>query len=273
MPFRLLVIGASGFLGTEVLNLAREAGHTAIGTAFSASGNGLAHLDVRDRDAFARLRADAKPDAVINTAAVMNDWATTALAPIGIAAACAASDTRFVHVSSDAVFIGGDRYSYDETCPPAPSTPYGAAKAAAEVGVAAVNPAAAILRTSWIVGNGRSPFETFVQALAAGKAEGGLFTDDFRCPVHVTDLAAALLELCSSGYAGVLHAAGSDTVSRFELGGLIARRHGLNAENLPQVAKSAIGEPGVTVRLNSSKAAGALETDLRGAKAFTAEAA
>jgi dTDP-4-dehydrorhamnose reductase len=253
MSLRLLVIGASGFLGTEVLNLAREAGHTAIGTAYSASVNGLTHLDVRDRDAFARLKGDVKPDAVINTAAVMNDWATTALAPIGIAAECAASLTRFVHVSSDAVFIGGDRDSYDETSPP----------------VAAVNPAAAIVRTSWIVGNGRSPFETFVQALAAGKAEGGLFTDDFRCPVHVTDLAAALLELCPSDYAGVLHAAGADMVSRYELGVLIARRDGLNTENLPQVTKSAIGEPGATVRLDSAKAAGALETELRGANAFT----
>ncbi|MDN3239683.1 sugar nucleotide-binding protein [Glycomyces tritici] len=103
MSLRLLVIGASGFLGAEVVNLAGEVGHAVTGTAYSTRGNGLTQLDVRDRDAFARLNGDVMPDAVINTAAVMNDWTTTALAPIGIAAACAASGTRFVHVSSDAV--------------------------------------------------------------------------------------------------------------------------------------------------------------------------
>jgi dTDP-4-dehydrorhamnose reductase len=38
-----------------------------------------------------------------------------------------------------------------------------------------------------------------VHALASGAAAGALYTDDVRCPVHVSDLAAALLELAAAG--------------------------------------------------------------------------
>jgi dTDP-4-dehydrorhamnose reductase len=46
--------------------------------------------------------------------------------------------------------------------------------------------------------------------------------------VHVTGLAAALLELAASPHAGACHVAGADAVSRYELGLLIAARDGLN---------------------------------------------
>ncbi|MCD0445906.1 sugar nucleotide-binding protein [Glycomyces sp. A-F 0318] len=262
---RLLIIGASGYLGRELLNMARECGHVVVGTSYSTSANGLMHLDVRDRRAFAQIDADFMPDAVINAAYRQDDWATTALAPIGIAAECAASSCRFIQVSSDAVFSGGGRDAYDETCPPAPATPYGAAKAAAEAGIAEVHPAAAIVRTSWIVGDGRSPFEQFVGTLARGEGEGVLFTDDVRCPVHVTDLACALLELCELDCAGVLHVAGADVMSRYDLGCLLAKRDGLDAHDLPQGTR---GHEGATVRLDSAKARGMLSTQLRGAQAF-----
>jgi dTDP-4-dehydrorhamnose reductase len=50
---------------------------------------------------------------------------------------------------------------------------------------------------SLIIGDGDSAHEKHVHALAAGAVTGALFTDDIRCPVHVTDLAAALLELAA----------------------------------------------------------------------------
>jgi hypothetical protein len=55
-------------------------------------------------------------------------------------------------------------------------------------------------------------------ALADSAVTGALFTDDVRCPVHLTDLAAALLELAAAPYEGVHHVADADAVSRHELG-------------------------------------------------------
>lgn len=105
------------------------------------------------------------------------------------AVAAASAGARLMHVSSDAVFSGAAIH-YDETANPDPTTPYGAAKAAAETAVRAIIPTAVIARTSLIIGDQDSPHERQVHACASG-AEGVPFTDDMRCPVHVADLAAA----------------------------------------------------------------------------------
>ena len=190
-----------------------------------------------------------------------------------VALAAAAAGTRLVHVSSDAVF-SGTASSYDETCLPDPVTPYGAAKAAAETSVKGISRGAVIVRTSLIIGDeGDSQHERLVHALACGAAAGVLYTDNVRCPVHVTDLAAALLELASSAYAGVCHVAGPDAVSRYELGLLIAARDGLDRAALPAGLCAATDRPGpLDVRLDSNRTQARVATRLRGAREFLAPA-
>jgi dTDP-4-dehydrorhamnose reductase len=185
-----------------------------------------------------------------------------------VAAAAAAVGARLVHVSSDAVF-SGRAGRHDETCPPCPATPYGAAKAAAETAVTGLDPAAAIARTSLIIGDGDSPQEARVHGLASGTVEGVLFTDDVRCPIHVTDLASALLELAASPYSGIHHVAGADALSRHELGVLIARRDGLDERGLPAGPRAGTGMPGaLDVRLDCAMTQSRLTTRFRGAREF-----
>jgi dTDP-4-dehydrorhamnose reductase len=230
-------------------------------------------LDVRDRDDVVALAADAHPDVIINVAYRQSDWATTATGGMHVALAAARVGARLVHVSSDAVF-SGRRARYDETHAPDPTTPYGAAKAAAETAINGLTPAAVIARTSLIIGNGQSQHERFVHALASGARTGALFTDDVRCPVHVSDLAAALLELADSPYEGVCHVAGADAVSRHELGMLIAQRDGLDPAALPAALRVDSGHAGpIDVRLDCTKTQALLATRLRGAREFLAPAA
>jgi dTDP-4-dehydrorhamnose reductase len=204
---RMLIVGASGYLGSEIRRQAVEAGHDVIGTQFSARHQGLRQLDVRDADAVAGTIGQVRPDAVVNAAYSKGNWVATAVGPGHLAACCGRAGIRLVHVSSDAVF-GGDLASYDESCDPSPVSEYGAAKAAGEVVVAAQDPRAAIVRTSLIIGDdGTSGSERLVADLARGGG-GVLFTDDVKTPVHVADLAAAVRELCASDLAGVLHVAG-----------------------------------------------------------------
>jgi dTDP-4-dehydrorhamnose reductase len=207
---------------------------------------------------------------IINAAYRQSDWATTAEGGMHVALAAAAVGARLVHVSSDAVFSGA-KARYDETRVPDPTTPYGAAKAAAETAVKGITPTAVIARTSLIIGDGNSQHERHVHALAAGTVTGALFTDDVRCPVHVTDLAAALLELAASPYAGIHHVGGTDAISRYELGVLIARRDGLDKDTLPTGLRARTGLPGpIDVRLDSTKTQARLNTHLRGAREFLA---
>lgn len=275
---RLLVVGGSGLLGQEVVRQARRAGHQVTATFHRREiSPGSRRLDIRRRADVAALVADVRPEVIINAAYLQADWATTAEGGMHVAAA--AGEARLVHVSSDAIFSGAaDRY--DETATPDPITPYGAAKAAAEVAVRGPVADAAIVRTSLIIGPGKSPtardaggsageslIERFVRDLATGVREGVLFTDDIRCPVHVSDLAAAILEL--THVPGVHHVAGPDAISRHELGVLIARRDGLDEHALPTALRAASGLPGaLAVRLDCAVTQSRLTTRLRGARDF-----
>ncbi|WP_199551866.1 sugar nucleotide-binding protein [Streptomyces sp. N35] len=270
---RVLIIGGSGFLGTELIRRAVAAGHETAATFATRRPDtspdvAWRHLDVRHAADVAGLIADVAPSVVLNASSGGAHWETTADGAAHVALAAAGQGRRLVHVSSDAVFSGA-RTHYDESCPPDPLTPYGAAKAAAETAVRHLAPEAAVARTSLIIGHGRSPHERLVHALAVGSREGALFTDDIRCPVHVTDLAAALWELALRGAPGMFHLAGPDALSRHELGVLIARRDGLDPTRLPTGLRTDTPHPGpVDVRLDSSATQRQLRTRLRGAREF-----
>ena len=270
----LLVIGGSGFLGLRITRQAQLAGHNVIAT-FHASvpptaGADWRRLDIRRRDDVTALALDTRPAVIINAAYRQSDWETTADGATHVALAAAATGARLVHVSSDAVFSGAAP-SYDETRQPDPITPYGAAKAAAETAVKGITPTAIIARTSLIIGDGDSPHERLVHALASGTAAGVLFADEVRCPVHVTDLASALLELAVWPRAGVCHVAGTDAISRYELGLLIAARDGLDQAALPVGLRAPAGRPGAPeLRLDCTKTQARLTTRLRGAREYIA---
>jgi dTDP-4-dehydrorhamnose reductase len=256
----LVTGGRHGYLGAHVTEAARAAGHDVVPV-------GSADADLRDAGAVEALVARVRPDAVVHTAYVQSDWHVTATGSAHLAVTAARHRARTVLVSSDVVFSGKDRV-YDESAPPDPVSPYGAAKAAAETAVLAVCPDAVVARTSLILGDGRSPHERLVHALAGG-ADGALFEDERRCPVHVVDLAAALVELAATEVAGVLHVAGADALSRLELGRLIATRDGLDVAALRGTTRAVAKVAGpVDVRLDSSRAAEVLRTRLRGAREF-----
>ncbi|MEH0431931.1 SDR family oxidoreductase [Streptomyces turgidiscabies] len=269
----VLIIGGSGFLGGELVRQAVSAGRHPAATYHSRPGDydGAAwhHLDLRDPLHLEEVLTTVAPDAVINVTSGGADWTITAEGGIRLALTAAERGIRLVHVSSDAVFSGTGRDRYDESCLPDPLTPYGAGKAAAETAVRLLCPDAAVARTSLIIGNGHSEHEQLVHALADGTRRGALFTDDIRCPVHVTDLAAALWEITRSDAAGVFHLAGPDALSRHELGTLIAQRDGLDASLLPAGRRADSGLPGgLCVQLDSRATQKRLAIRLRGAREF-----
>ncbi len=279
---RLLIVGASGLLGRHVAAQAHAVGWGVIGTHHSAptvpadivpyAPIEWRRLDIRAPGAVADLARAVRPDAVVHVAYQQRGptmWAITAQGAAHVALAAAAVGARLIHLSSDALFDGRSG-PYDETAPPSPITPYGAAKAAADTAVAAIAPGAAIVRTSLILSHDPPDQHTrLILDIAAGRRQDRLFTDEYRCPVAVEDLAAAILELLVNGYAGVINVAGPDAVSRHELGVLVAAAHGLSPHTLPAatVAASGLHRP-ADVRLDSALARHLLRTRLRGARAY-----
>lgn len=271
---RIFITGGTGYLGGALLRLARAAGHTLGASYFSqppAPDPDVAWLplDVRDPLAVEEALDRFRPDAVIHTAFRQGGpdlMAITAAGAGHVAAATAALSVRLVHMSSDVIFDGERAGAYREADAPSPISPYGEAKARAEALVAAASPAAAIVRTSLIYGFDPIDRQTqFALEVARGERADRLFRDEHRCPVFVDDLAAGLLELLAVDYAGVLHMAGAEAVSRYEIGRLMARACGLSPDSIAAglSAESPVRRPRNCV-LDSSRAAGLLRTRLRG---------
>jgi dTDP-4-dehydrorhamnose reductase len=269
MARRILITGATGHLGARVAERASDTGWSVVGTYLRAASEVAdEQLDVRDIAAVCELVRRVRPDVVIHTAAGRGDWRVIADGAAHVAVASAAQGSRLVHVSSDAVFSGRE-VEYDESAPPDPLYRYGAAKAAAETAIAAVDPAAAVVRTSVILGDGRGQHEVLTRDLVAGRVRGALFTDMIRKPVHVDDLAEALLELAANDYRGILNVAGPDAISRYDLGVLVARREGLDPSLIPVATLADSGtRVAADVRLITDRAVSLLHTRLRGVHEF-----
>jgi dTDP-4-dehydrorhamnose reductase len=271
---RILITGGTGYLGGALVRQASARGHTVAATYFSQAppaspGVIWLPLDVRDRLTVEDTVEELDPEVVIHTAFVQNGpdlYAVSAEGAGHVAAAATLAGARMIHLSSDVVVDGERAGAYTEADPPTPISDYGRAKASAEELVAAADPDAAIVRTSLIYGFAPiDKISRFTLDVAAGRSEARLFTDEYRCPIYVEDLAAALLELASLDYAGVLNIAGPERLSRYELGVLIARAWGVDPTTLPQglSAESPVRRPR-NCTLDIARARSLLKTRLRG---------
>jgi len=226
-------------------------------------------LDVRDELAVEDLLERLRPEVVIHTAYQQGGpdlLPVTAMGAGNVARAAAAISARLIHLSSDVIFDGEREGVYTEDDLPSPVSAYGAAKAHAEALVTAAHPGAVVVRTSLIYGF--APIDRssqFALDVATGRSPERLFTDEFRCPIYVEDLAAALLELCALPYRGPLHVAGAEVLSRYAFGALIARAWNVDPSGIQGAlsADSPVRRPR-NCALDSSRARQLLQTRLRG---------
>lgn len=240
---RLLITGASGYLGRHLLKLLPADWQVWAGFYHQpvAAGPHLSplFLDISQPDAVHAVMRSVRPDLVLHTAIARQQADFSNVIVQGsahIAAAAAHTGARLIHLSTDIVFDGADG-TYDETalpCPespagqPDPLNPHGRAKARAEVLVRELHPAPTIIRTSLIYGF--DPLDHSTSWLAEGLATGRtvtLFTDQIRCPVFAPDLAASLIELADVSFTGVVNLAGPTPLSRYDFGLLLCQRLGL----------------------------------------------
>jgi dTDP-4-dehydrorhamnose reductase len=242
LPMRLLVTGAAGMLGRDVVAAAGDAGHEVVALA-------RADLDITDSAAVHAAVHAARPDAVINCAAWTDvDGAEAAeeeaTAVNGTAAGyLAAAGALLVQVSTDYVFDGRAREPYAEDAPPAPQSAYGRSKLAGERAVAAAAPdRSAIVRSSWLFGPHGRNFVDTMRRLAAERDEIAVVDDQVGCPTYTGHLAPALVTVAERGLTGVLHVAGGGHCSWLELAEATFAEAGLTCRVRPQ-STADLGRP------------------------------
>ncbi|HVS54385.1 MAG TPA: sugar nucleotide-binding protein [Opitutaceae bacterium] len=223
----LVVLGARGTLGRAFLRLCELRGLPAIGLLRS-------NLDLADAAAV-RLTLEAlRPWAVVNCAGYVRvDEAerdettcrrenTTSAA--NVATACAELGAKLATFSSDLVFDGASDRACVESSAPAPLNVYGRSKLEAEQRVAALHPAALIVRTSAFFGpwDDHNFAAHVLRALNAGRRVPAS-TECIVSPTYVPELVNATLDLLIDGAHGLWHLANGGAVSWFAWAQAIAR--------------------------------------------------
>jgi dTDP-4-dehydrorhamnose reductase len=242
---RLLVTGAAGMLGRDVVAAAGDAGHEAVALA-------RADLDITDAAAVRAAVLAAHPDAVINCAAWTDvDGAETAEAQATaingagaghLAEAAAVADALFVHVSSDYVFDGQATEPYAEDAPVAPQGAYGRSKLAGEQVVATAGGRSTIVRSAWLFGPHGKNFVDTMRRLGAEREEIAVVDDQVGCPTYTGHLAPALVQIAERGTTGIVHVAGGGRCSWFDLAVATFAETGLNTRVKPQTTAE-LGRP------------------------------
>jgi dTDP-4-dehydrorhamnose reductase len=147
------------------------------------------------------------------------------------AAACARLGTKFVQISTDAVFDGESESPYTEADSPSPAGVYGTSKLAGEGAVGEANAEAMIVRTNfygWSATGGTGILDFFVNSFRQGTAITG-FTDYRVSSLYMGDLVDAMVGAIGRDASGVLHAVASDAASKYDFGLAVAAGFGLDS--------------------------------------------
>ena len=232
---KLLITGASGFLGWNLCQLAKQDWEI-YGTYFShpieIPGVTLLKVDLKDFQELKHIFREIQPAAVIHTAAQSSpnfcqshpeeSYPINVIASCNIAGLGADYSIPCVFTSTDLVFNGLNP-PYRETDPVCPVNYYGEQKVMAEEGMLERYPLIAVCRMPLMFGIAEPPATSFMQPFIKILREGqelSLFTDEFRTPVSGKTAAQGLL-LALENVKGRIHLGGKERLSRYEFGRLL----------------------------------------------------
>jgi dTDP-4-dehydrorhamnose reductase len=238
---KVLLIGANGQLGSDLLKVFQAAGDTVVPVTH-------AQVDVCSEDRVSEIMAEAKPDVVVSTAAfhkVEECEKKPALAfqvngtgAMNLAVACQRSGAVLAHFSTDYVFDGKKNAAYEETDLPSPLNVYGVSKVVGEHLIAAYADRYFVIRTCGLYGlagssgKGGNFVETMLKKAMAGDALR-VVDDQVLTPTYTADLAEATRKLILSGNYGLYHISSEGQCSWYEFTRYILECAGLDARLSP----------------------------------------
>jgi dTDP-4-dehydrorhamnose reductase len=234
---RILITGASGTLGSALLNSFKE--HTLFGTyrknPIAKENAEIFCVDLSDKSRTDALIRKIIPSIIIHTAALTNvdlceadkdlAWTQNVLATENLLKS--SPDSLFVYISSDGVF-SGTKGNYKETDEPSPPNHYGKTKIEAEKAVQKISKNFIIIRTTfygWNTIKKKNIIESIITN-CKNKEETRMRSDQFFSPVSTYQLCGILKKLIERRAQGIFNIS-SARISKYEFGLTVAEAFGL----------------------------------------------
>lgn len=215
---RILVTGAGGMLGSDLVPVLAGAGHDVFARPRS-------DLDITKEKDIALAFREIRPHVVVNCAAFtrvdecesdpraleVNARGVHRLAEHSLRHAA-----QLVQISTDFVFDGEKREPYCEEDATNPLSAYGRGKRQGEEAALRV-PSGLVVRTSWLFGPaGWNFIEAILKQVETGRRKLTVVNDQTGRPTATSDLSEAILALIEAGAVGIYHFANRGEVTWFD---------------------------------------------------------
>ncbi|WP_461202264.1 dTDP-4-dehydrorhamnose reductase [Anoxybacillus sp. TBDG-1] len=237
---KVVVTGAKGQLGTDVVHLLADRG-------YEVYGYGREELDITNFDQVKQVITEIRPDVVIHAAAYTKvDLAESepdqaflinAYGTRNVAVVSEAVGAKLVYISTDYVFDGMATTPYNEFAPTNPLSIYGKSKLAGEQFVRDLHSKFFIVRTSWVYGKHGNNFVKTMLKLAQERDELMVVHDQVGCPTYTVDLSNCILEMIQTEKYGVYHVSNSGNCSWYEFAKAIFEEAGIEVKVNPCTTK------------------------------------
>lgn len=259
---KILITGANGLLGQKLAALldqdpAVELIATARGPFRGTLKNGTFRLlDITIQEDVDSVISEAKPEVVINTAAMTQVdqcetdreacWQANVSAIEYLVGACAIAGARLIHVSTDFIFDGTDG-PLDETAVPNPVNYYGKSKLAGEQVIQKSNIDWCILRTVLVYGvtpdQSRSNIVLWVKKSLEEKKKINVVNDQWRTPTLAEDLAMGCALAAKKKATGIYHISGEEMMTPYDIAIATATQFGLDKSLINQTDSTQFTQP------------------------------
>lgn len=233
------IAGAKGQLGSAIYDIL----HEDVDIEVLTSDLDVDVTNMADVTAFANM---SHPDVIINCAG-MTDLAVcernmeeayrvNALGARNLGIAARKVNAKLIHISTDDVFDGTAEHPLTEFDTVNPKTVYGKSKLAGEMFVRELVPKHMVVRSSWIYGNTKNNFVSYI--LEELLTEDTIFVpvDQVSTPTSAVDLARFIVKLVHSSEYGIYHASCEGMCSRYEFAKEIVRLSGKKVNIEPLTA-------------------------------------